>query len=392
MQKVEFLNGDVVQLHGLSMDKLNGKIGSIESFDKQSNRYIVSVNNNRMKIKPTNLNTFISCKPTKIENKGMGLTATRNIKPGEVIFTENMAMGFKKNEPFKLESIVAKFNKLSSEKQSQYLTLSHHTDEKQSQDIIVQQIYLNNRVENERCFADDCFAEGLLLHYSLLNHSCIPNAFSFFEQNESGLKNNSAWKQIVITLKNINKNEEILINYLGGLFPYEERQNRLFRTWKFKCLCTVCIQNKQFQKQKDAIYARYNNMENGLKNDNQMSVNNKIKICINMLKMLHGKEMINEPRIILSKIHLYLAQFYIQLKEWDNAVININKSIENDIMYYNKYMDWTDTNFVIKSMSNKYLKQYGNSKFKQWSHVKGLKIPFLNDKKKTHNHKKKRRR
>merc|ERR1712154_399266 len=105
----------------------------------------------------------------------------------------------------------------------------------------------------------------------------------------------------------------------------------------------------------DAAYSTYNNLQSVL-SDNEVQYAQKIKICFEMFKMLNSKDLVNEPKIILSKIYLYLAQFYIQLKDWNNSALFIKKSIENDRIYYNQYMDWTETNVVIKSVSNKYLK------------------------------------
>eukprot|EP01084_Bolivina_argentea_P285734 490052_1 len=204
----EFPAGDFVQLHDLSTKDLNGEIGTISYFDKQSNRYIVIVNDTPMKIKPINLNRFT---PYKTINEKMGLIATCNIKAGNIIFQEAMTIGFKTNEIFELESIITKFNELSHKQQTIYMQLSHNNtcinEQKQNRNSIIQQIYLNHRIvieNNKKCN----YWQGLPLNYSLLNHCCIPNAFSFVDQQ------NGTLLQIVTALKNINKNGEISINYL----------------------------------------------------------------------------------------------------------------------------------------------------------------------------------
>jgi hypothetical protein len=67
--------------------------------------------------------------------------------------------------------------------------------------------------------------DNLLIYYhsSFLNHSCDPNCISIID---------STGKQIVKTLKKIEKGEELTILY---------KNNELIHTPKFKCLCNVCL-------------------------------------------------------------------------------------------------------------------------------------------------------
>eukprot|EP00484_Ammonia_sp_Unknown_P007152 CAMPEP_0197056542 /NCGR_PEP_ID=MMETSP1384-20130603/86621_1 /TAXON_ID=29189 /ORGANISM="Ammonia sp." /LENGTH=391 /DNA_ID=CAMNT_0042490595 /DNA_START=31 /DNA_END=1206 /DNA_ORIENTATION=+ len=375
-----FEKGQFVELYDLSKAAdLNGEIGVIESFDRQSERYTVELttNANRMRIKAANLSAFTPYKAVQIQGKGMGLVTTTRLKAGQLIFAEEVAIGFKKTEAFTLQSIVTKYNALDKPQQLRFKALSHHTEQK-AENAIITQIYLNNRIENEHCVLDADYMEGLVLTYSLMNHSCIPNTFSFFDH--SG-------KLRVVALSDMAKDEEILLQYLGGFYSYQERQRKLQNTWKFVCRCAVCSKDAAFQRHLDAVYARYNALELTLKSE-EVAVQQKIANCLAMIAMLQSKDMIQEPRIILSKLHLFAAQFYIQLKEWQNAVLHLSASIRNDLIFYKEHMQWQDTNIVIKSISNKYLKQNANNKLKEFAHVKGLKIPFVNDKKKSRRKKK----
>lgn len=78
--------------------------------------------------------------------------------------------------------------------------------------------------------------------FSLINHSCIPNASFIIEENEL----------ICRTLRQIDADEEITISYLSFLdlnqqrtnVTWEQKNDRHTRTrneWNFECACALCL-------------------------------------------------------------------------------------------------------------------------------------------------------
>ena len=65
------------------------------------------------------------------------------------------------------------------------------------------------------------------------NHSCQPNAILILERGQNQIR----------AIKDIKQGEEINISYLGGFDVLQNtffRQNHLFLTWHFVCLCDLC--------------------------------------------------------------------------------------------------------------------------------------------------------
>ncbi|GIL93445.1 hypothetical protein Vretifemale_20848, partial [Volvox reticuliferus] len=73
---------------------------------------------------------------------------------------------------------------------------------------------------------------GLFPSFSMLNHSCLPNAVNFVVGG----------RMLVVAARSIRKDSEVLINYLGraSLRPVEERQAQLADGYYFSCDCPRC--------------------------------------------------------------------------------------------------------------------------------------------------------
>lgn len=66
---------------------------------------------------------------------------------------------------------------------------------------------------------------------SLINHSCVANAFNFSIPNEIGY---------CVTLRKIKKGEQIFINYLG----LDAHNKESLKLWNFECKCEKCVPSK----------------------------------------------------------------------------------------------------------------------------------------------------
>ena len=118
----------------------------------------------------------------------------------------------------------------------------------------------DNASRTLRIFALTCFpvwaegrAEGLYHEISFLNHSCIPNADESLVKEEMPLLALRAGRDLqrkrVLALKTIEKNEEILINFIGKRDEFingtkEFRRKTLLERLGFLCLCSVCLEGK----------------------------------------------------------------------------------------------------------------------------------------------------
>jgi tetratricopeptide (TPR) repeat protein len=78
-------------------------------------------------------------------------------------------------------------------------------------------------------------ATGLWVTASYFNHACDANAVSAFQGDCIILR----------ATKDIEKGQEVTMSYRSRDFDYVENQQRLQKTWKFKCDCTMCAADAQ---------------------------------------------------------------------------------------------------------------------------------------------------
>ncbi len=74
---------------------------------------------------------------------------------------------------------------------------------------------------------------GLYALASLLNHSCVPSAHTYFIGDAIAVRAN----------RDIKKGEEITTAYIT-VPSYDERRFRLMRSWRFHCTCELCEADK----------------------------------------------------------------------------------------------------------------------------------------------------
>ena len=83
-------------------------------------------------------------------------------------------------------------------------------------------------------FDDNPLSEGIWFYPSLFNHSCIPNCFQFGFGDIL----------IITAINDIEKNNELTINYLNNDIPFDMRQNILKEKYDFNCNCELCNYEK----------------------------------------------------------------------------------------------------------------------------------------------------
>ena len=131
---------------------------------------------------------------TELKGKGRGLVASRNIRVGEVIFTEEAAVTWSwnplnvgsisgwprfQNNAFKnfSKAISKQVQSMSKEEQSQFYNLRGCNSEPAFPFTEIA-IFLANRIQEDESY-------HLFLNLSLINHSCAPNSAWSYKATES---------------------------------------------------------------------------------------------------------------------------------------------------------------------------------------------------------------
>ena len=76
---------------------------------------------------------------------------------------------------------------------------------------------------------------GLWLIPSYFNHSCIGNSFHICIGD----------MMMIYTRRDINKDEELTLNYLASEQKYSIRLEKCLKTHQFKCDCELCVLDEQ---------------------------------------------------------------------------------------------------------------------------------------------------
>ena len=182
---------------------------------------------------------------------------------GKVIIVESPIithLGWTEN----FQQFLVKFEELTVEQKLMYLSL-HDPKEKSK-------VVNNEMLEKAKEYGEEALAiykvwrilwancvyignknglkeKGIYLKISHINHSCKSNVvFGLVEGGEN--------KMSITTCRVINKNEEILLNYIGAESIFnakKERQAELEENWHFTCKCDVCSLTGEQLDQNDQV-------------------------------------------------------------------------------------------------------------------------------------------
>lgn len=209
----------------------------------------------------------------KVNGRGEGCVALRQISRGEILFREKAiitrSVALQELECFIiqnqyhddptlqeekiLESEIWKvfqlFENLSSSSKSQYLGLSHHPNiYSEFVRKVANEHSWSHRVNKEfspelvervfNIYRTNAFNNGLFLNLAKFNHSCYPNAEIVV--NEDATRD-------VIAIDDIEKGEEIVHNYLNNVYEATSRRKEIFERWNFYCNCRFCDTHKDLK-------------------------------------------------------------------------------------------------------------------------------------------------
>ena len=188
---------------------------------------------------------------SEIPGKGRGLVAAKDIKMGELLFTDKALIKINPEDADAIGSIVEQLNKLPSEARAQFHKLTVHDDRETSaftgpnkDTLTIQYQFLDNcRKRHVQGEEESYYYCCWYLNSTLINHSCAPNAIA------ARLQPDNDFKEEVRAIKDISKGEEItvcklqndVILYSG--FNRQKRREKIKEDFGFDCLCCVCSGN-----------------------------------------------------------------------------------------------------------------------------------------------------
>jgi hypothetical protein len=225
-------------------------------------------------------------KAVNIPNKGYGFVATQRIKPNEVLITDDIITVEDKyifsdifqllykvfNNPNLLKKFMALYpKKITPKIKMDSKMLATELDKVKTTNKTMYNYFVSNFTESELvlyCMKYMCNAfcynelpapkesvvglacgakqplPAFLFVGRLLNHSCMPNT----------VFNQVGDKMVFISVRAIEKGEEITDNYVPIIDPYHVRQKRLREQYGFECCCTRCLteSKKKYTLQYDA--------------------------------------------------------------------------------------------------------------------------------------------
>jgi len=158
----------------------------------------------------------------RVDGKGLGVVASRDIEPGQLIMSETALILARRetsecltvNQARQIFKQAAMLNKVQKSK----LMDLHCLEERKVLDI-----FKNN------CIHVDDHNIGLFLLISRINHSCCPNSIVC----QGTVKE-------VRAMKFIKKGEEITMTYIVNTSDNKEKREQDLRYWQFECDCEVC--------------------------------------------------------------------------------------------------------------------------------------------------------
>ena len=172
-----------------------------------------------------------SYKFVRIQGKGIGIVAKRDIEIGELILQEQWILSWRNND-----SLKSQLNKLSCHEWDALLSLFNAYIE---YDDRLQGIVTTNAFY---CESDDCLC--LFLTSSRFNHSCIPNIQQMFRNQELRIYAACA----------IKKDEELCLSYLPLWDSPGTMKENLKKRYRFDCTCELCSMKDQTRKKKILSY------------------------------------------------------------------------------------------------------------------------------------------
>ena len=167
----------------------------------------------------------------RIQGKGIGIVARRDIALGELVLQERLILSWKSND-----SLKSQLKKLTKHERVALFDLSNvflECDDRLEGIVNTNAFY---------CESDDCFC--LFLTTSRFNHSCVPNIQPMFSSPDIRIYASFA----------IKKDEELCLSYISLWDSPGAMKENLKKRYRFDCNCELCSMNDQIQMKKILSY------------------------------------------------------------------------------------------------------------------------------------------
>ena len=176
----------------------------------------------------------------------------------------------------------------------------------------------------------NAFPSGIYLNFAMTNHSCKPNAVKWVEGSH-GNGNHSELR----ACEEIQKGTEITIGYIDKKeHIYKERQEYLYKQFRFKCLCNLCnlfVQKDNILKMKLEPSFVNNISKNNNNNNNNTNLNDKlIDDFIGLLNFWEHEKVYKVNIKVLEKIVIERDTYKNMKLESYNKKANDNIEINNN--------------------------------------------------------------
>jgi len=247
----------------------------------------------------------------KIEGKGMGCVALKEIKLGTMILQEKPQLKLKSGS-WSFQDLMIAFQQMG-DNEEEYLNLSNRfenfddliqfilcqSDQKKSKSLnkwtkgLKENLAKFNSEHREAIlkiigiYYTNCFDDGVVIKISRLNHSCRSNCE--YRWNEK-----TGFKEVRVVSK-IEKGDEITINYAfnHSMQDFQSRHEKWIKpNWGFVCLCDRCEEEKSNLESDKTFCKKFDEIRKKAKKlHNENEINQPIKLEKIMLEVLFYEEM-----------------------------------------------------------------------------------------------------
>ena len=169
----------------------------------------------------------------RMDGKGFGVVARRDIKVGDIILQERPILSWKN-----YASLKSQFNKLSDSEKKDVMNLSNSYFELSDK--------LEGIANTNAFFWESTESLCLFLRSSRFNHSCIPNIQTVYRSSELS----------IYASCDISKDEELCLSYLPLWQSPYTLKHELRKKYRFDCCCELCSMKNQVEKKKIMRYRR----------------------------------------------------------------------------------------------------------------------------------------
>ena len=173
----------------------------------------------------------------QIPGKGVGVVASRDFSPGEVILSDEVMLYCVRdnNSPSvntnQARHLYQQYNRLSPQNKYRVSKLFCLGDKS------ILNIFSTNSFTITKKYC------GLYVNISRINHSCDPNAC---------YNNNGCTEKQVTAMRKIQVGEEITISYISSNWDIRQIRHEELSSWQFQCHCSVCcLKDRVFVENED---------------------------------------------------------------------------------------------------------------------------------------------